>query len=118
MTVAWGASLPQSPLIEGYDEQMPDLVIRSKTTVGPGKVRRVATTGPELQVWPLMCTDAQRIALKSFFENDAAHGTINITHTDIDGNAITFRITQPPKFRLAPNSHNRWLTDLQIMILP
>jgi hypothetical protein len=45
MPLIWPPSLPSSPLVSGFQETAPTLVIRSSMDVGPPKVRRRATSG-------------------------------------------------------------------------
>ncbi|QLH37711.1 MAG: hypothetical protein HWD60_00095 [Defluviicoccus sp.] len=45
MSAVWPSSLPQKPLVDGFSETAPNLVVRSPMDVGPAKVRRRATAG-------------------------------------------------------------------------
>ena len=45
--IDWPATLPQEILAEGYEEGLPDVLVRTKMDAGPDKVRRRATAGED-----------------------------------------------------------------------
>lgn len=111
--VDWPATLPDSPLIEGFEEEDPDLVLKSETDVGPGKRRLRGTAGLGRMMYPLMLTTEQRAALLDFYRTDLARGVLsfNLTHP-ITGDPIECFITKPP--RPVAVSHNRFRVVLEL----
>ena len=49
----WPLSLPQSPIANGYKEDMPSNLIRSDAEYGPAKVRRRGGQNPLLSLLPI-----------------------------------------------------------------
>ena len=72
----WPASLPQAPLVEGYGEAPPDLLVRSQTDVGWAKTRRRATAGPTRITATYAMTGAQLAVFESFLSGDIADRTL------------------------------------------
>ena len=72
----WPASLPQAPLVDGYGETPPDLIVRSQTDVGWAKTRRRATAGPTRITATYAMTGAQLAAFESFLASDIADRTL------------------------------------------
>lgn len=99
MTEAWPGTLPQTPLLEGYTESLPNQVIRSQMETGPAKVRRRFTAAIKPFTVNLLMTLAQTVTLETFYETTLNGGVDQFTWlhprtTD----AITFRFVSPPVF--------------------
>ncbi len=72
-TPIWPVSLPQSPRVSGFKEQLPETVLRTSMDAGPVKSRRRFTTGPTPVTIELYLTRAQVAILDEFF-NDTCEG--------------------------------------------
>jgi hypothetical protein len=97
--VAWPSTLPQSPLLENWQETPPNLIIRTSMEVGVPKVRRRATTGPRAMTWPLLLTSAQVDILETFFYTTILAGSVIFTHKHPrTGAATNNRIKGPPVY--------------------
>jgi hypothetical protein len=92
----WPDTLPQLCLQEGYQETLPEVVIRSEMDAGPAKVRRRFTA----QVTPIKSkmrmNSAQKVYLETFFNVTTAGGSLSFTFPH-DGPDI-LRFTSPPVF--------------------
>lgn len=62
----WPLSLPQDILINGYEEQVPNTLIRSSMSHGPAKVRRRTTAGVRMFGAQMLLTKAQVATLDGF----------------------------------------------------
>jgi len=91
---AWPTSLPDYPLIQGYQESRQSGVVRTQMDTGPPKARRrFDATITEFQI-KLRLTTSQISTLESFFEVDLDYGALRFdwTHPRTD-NAVQFRFT-------------------------
>lgn len=113
----WPADLPQSALIEGYEEDEADNLLVTAMEVGPEKTRPRNTSKPYTIQWPLLLTVAQRASLKTFYKTTLAHGSLKYTHVHpVTGEAITCKISKPPKY--VPASGTKFTTVLQVEVFP
>ena len=78
---AWPTDLP-SPLLGGYSESPPNMVIASSTDTGPGKVRLRTTAGVRPLQWSFILTAAQVASLDTFFITTIKGGSLSFTATD------------------------------------
>lgn len=78
-------SLPQTALVTGYDENYPNMLLRSPMDTGPSKVRRKATNKPFTMTVPLIMSTAQKQLFEDF-----------VTNT-LEGGALRFGFTHPTK---------------------
>lgn len=95
---AWPVTLPQELLQRGYSQSAADLLIKSGTDAGPGKVRRRATAGVEPVTGNLVLTEAEVVILWTFFYNDLMAGALRFSW--LEPTILTykeFRFTSPPK---------------------
>ncbi len=115
--VAWPATLPQTPLIGGYKETVPDLALRTQMDTGPAKVRRRATAGVRPFQWPAILTTAQVATLDTFYVTTLNSGalpfTVNHPRTTV---SESWRIVEPPEY--VPLSGSLHRVNLKMEILP
>ena len=110
------ASLPQKPLMSGFSETMPNLVVRSQTDTGPAKVRVRATDGATSFDSQFRMTAAQLATFRTFFTTDLKAGTLAFDWKHPITNASrAFRVIDAPK--IAPGGAS-WLVSLRIEMLP
>lgn len=93
----WPASLPQTPLIDGYQEAFPDVRLRTVMDAGPAKMRRRYTAA----VTPIECrmvlTAAQVATLKTFYDTTLTGGTASFSWSNPrTSSAVTFRFAEVP----------------------
>ena len=112
----WPASLPQTPLIAGYKEKVPDLVLRTTMDTGPDKTRRRATAGVRPFDWPTILTTAQIATLDTFYVTTLNSGaltfTVNHPRTAV---SETWRFIGPPEYIPLSGSLHRVAIKLEIM---
>lgn len=112
---AWPASLPQSPLMQGYSEITKDTVLRSGMDYGPDKTRNTVTGVITLIKMRMIMTKAQTDTLDTFYHTTLNRvGTVDFTHPRT-GAAITFRFLRPPKYVPAGL---KYYVDMEIEVLP
>lgn len=65
----WPSTLPQSPLINSYQEATPDTIIRTGMSVGPDKIRRRLTDNIRKFSFSLFMTKDQIQILDDFIQS-------------------------------------------------
>lgn len=119
---SWPASLPDSPLVEGYQEKAPNLLIRQEVDQGPARVRRRCASRP----WPMsatfILTKAEAATLETFAYTTLQGGALpfNWTHPRT-GAAIDMRIVPggDALYTLAPaGSGVYWRASVALEVLP
>ena len=113
----WPDTLPPSPLIDGLEEEEPDIILRTQMDAGPAKTRLRFTSGVAPLKWPTLLTTEQRATLINFYRVTCAYGALsyNVTHP-ITGDTISVRFVKPPK--IVPASDKFFRTTLELEIMP
>lgn len=102
-TPSWPQTLPWRPLLDGYNETLPELTIRTQMDVGPAKVRRRTTANVRLvrlRVGPIARTNCG--VLETFYETTCQGGAVAFAwYADMKQSAIVFteawyRFIKPP----------------------
>lgn len=76
---AWPATLPQTPLTDGYSDTLANNVIATGMDVGPQKRRMRGTVAPRRITFQMRLTSAQVEALQTFFVTTTHYGTDSFT---------------------------------------
>jgi len=113
----WPVSLPQSPLIQGNNEQAPNNVIRTPMDVGPPKVRRRATAGVRNYTYQFHMTTTQVATLDTFYNDTLSGGSLEFDWTNPrTNNTEYFRFVTPPIYqKIGPDL---WLVNINLEQLP
>ncbi len=114
---AWPVSLPQRPLANSFQEQAPDLLLRSQMDQGPDKTRQRYTAGVRNMQMQMTLTAAQVETLDNFFINDLSGGAAKFdwVHPRTAA-AETFRFTEPPNY--SQLTKGAYSVSLNLEILP
>lgn len=117
MTIFWPYDLPDAPLL-GAVESVPDLTLRSPTSRGPAKVRRVQTDGPSPFQFDLNLTADQVESLRTFYVTTTAGGSVSFAHRHPRTRTLetTFRFVAKPQWVLLTPSLYR--ASVQLELLP
>lgn len=111
----WPATLPQAWLQDGYQETMPEVIVRTEMDAGPAKTRRRFTA----QVTPIKArmhlTADQKGYFEAFFNTTLKGGALSF-YFPHDG-SDTFRFAKPLP-ALSPKGGTRWLLDCNLEKLP
>lgn len=99
MAAVWPPSLPQRQLVDGYEETLPNIVVRTQMEAGAAKVRRRYTAA----VTPVRCnvvlTAAQAETLRTFFVDTVAGGALPFDWVNpLSNAAATYRFVEPPRW--------------------
>ena len=109
----WPDTLPQAWLNEGYQETLPNVMIRSEMDAGPAKSRRRFTA----QVTPikaqLLLTTTEKGYLETFFNTTTAGGSLSFTFPH--NGADVLRFTEAPTFS---KTGLAWTVDFELEQLP
>ena len=113
----WPSALPQRVLAPGYDEQPPELTLRTPMDAGPAKVRRRFTAGPRPIRASVRLSMAQRQALDDFFVTVLAGGALPFDWSHpVTSASATFRFRSPP--RITARTATLFDAALDLEILP
>jgi hypothetical protein len=117
---AWPVSLPQSPLVNGYDEQFPKMGLRSSMDAGPAKQRRRSTAAVTPISIRLALTNAQVETLLTFWKTDTGGGVLSFTWVHPrTGTAVTMRfIADQPPHPQPLDSEDLYSVSFPLEILP
>lgn len=80
--ITWPSSLPQSLLLDGFGQALPENRLRSSVDVGPAKVRRRTSQNVYLLSGDMVMTVEQWRILQSFVRNDLGEGSLPFTFLD------------------------------------
>ena len=114
----WPASLPQRLLADGFDEQAPDVLLRSQVDSGPEKVRPRFTAGVEPHRGQIQVTRPQLAAFRNFFKVDLVFGALPFdwVHPITEAPAVV-RFADVPSWR-ARNRGALFRISLSLKVLP
>lgn len=115
--MSWPQTLPQTFIIDGYQETWPDNLIRQPMDVGPPKTRQRQTA----KEYPIQCsqmmTTTQLGYLETFFKITKSYGALSFTmpHPRTTS-TVTAKFKQPPTF--APWGGGHWVVNYVFEISP
>lgn len=90
--VDWPASLPQTPLQDGYSEELQNVIISSQPDIGPAKLRKRTSAGVKKYNLSFLMSSTQYNTFITFFEGDANYGATKFNFDDpISGTSSEFR---------------------------
>jgi hypothetical protein len=72
----WPTSLPQKPLMAGFQENPQNIIVRSQTDVGPAKARRRVTVAVANFEMQFRLTSAQLATFRTFYATDIQSGVL------------------------------------------
>ena len=94
----------------------PDCLLRTATTTGPPKVRRLTSAAPTAWSMSWYLTTAQKNTFKAFWETTIYHGSISFIMTDPEtSSSRSFRILS---WALGREAQNVWKLDATVEKLP
>lgn len=127
---SWPSELPTDWLIAGYDEQMPDVLIRTQMEAGIPKVRRRYTTAVSPLSLSQVMTADEIATLEAFYIATLGRGAkrFSMTHPRT-GESVELRFVSPPRWQPteariedsgSPSAYtdNLWLVQAALEILP
>jgi hypothetical protein len=113
----WPGSLPVIPLVDGYRENLPDVLIRTQMDAGPVRVRPRYTAGVRPIQGKISCDKTQLATLDTFFITTLAYGSLPFDWINArTGATFSFRFVKPPIY--IPEHKDRWTVSLDLEILP
>lgn len=113
----WPATLPQSPLLSGFEEQPPDTRLRTQMDAGPPKTRRRWQTGVRKLTVDLLLSKDQVAILETFIFTTLEGGSLPFDWTHPrTGASTSFMLESIPKYSAV--THSLFQTSLSLEILP
>ena len=116
MATAWPTTLPDDLVIANGGGALGDNTIRSKTDIGPAKVRRRSTAAPDTLVGSQLLTATQFGYMDTFYKTTLVGGTLPMTWKHPVSRAeCDMRFLAPPAWQA---QGGRYLVTYQLEILP
>ena len=116
---AWPATLPDDPLIQGYDERTPVTGIRTNMDAGPAKQRNRFTAAVAPLQLTLDLTRAQVAILDSFHKDTLKRGALAFDWIHPRTQAVvSFRFINDRPLVFKPVSQQDWRAEVALEILP
>ena len=113
----WPETLPQRPLADGYTEDAPDALIRSRNDQGPEKIRRRTSAAPRNMRMVYLLSAEQTAALDAFYLETLKGGSLQFSAPHPrNGTEVAMRFLAPPSYESAGGAYFR--AALQLEILP
>lgn len=115
----WPVSLPQAPLLAGFQFAPQPNVIAFGTEVGPGKTRRRSTARVRTMPFSMHVTDAQLEDFTDFFETDLSDGALAFDLTDpVTGLTGSFQFDPASPWSASAIGPDLWLVSAQLRKIP
>jgi hypothetical protein len=113
----WPVTLPQEPIMDGYQESLGNVLLRTNMDVGPAKVRRRSAIRNDPITLFLKLTTAELAIFKDFCITSLHNclDTIQWVHP-ITGTSIDLRFTTPPVWE--PAEAGVWNVTMQLEVMP
>lgn len=117
MTIVWPVTLPEAPLLEGFQETAAATAIRTDMEQGPAKVRRRTTAGVGKLSMRYLLSKAEVVALETFYDATLGGGALSFSFTHPrTGASLSCRFTEPPQYVTTNGDH--FLAALTLETLP
>lgn len=113
----WPTELPQSPLLDNYDETFQQEFIRSEMDAGPVKQRRRFSASSTHIRASLIVTSSQLDDLRFFYDIDILGGSLAFSWVHPrTSEAVSMRFVSP--YSISPISGNIYRVTMELEILP
>jgi hypothetical protein len=114
--VTWPASLPQSPLVEGWTEQFADNAYRFKPRQGLEITRRKQSTRFNTQTLNFKLSKAQRQTFEDFYYDDCGGGVLSFEwEHPVTKVTYDFKWTESPPQMHSPDGGKTFIVSLSLM---
>jgi len=121
-TVSWPSGLPDKLLRDGYQEQPPELTVRSGMDEGPDKIRRWGTGNIRPIKGQQLMTSGQVDTLDNFYINTTKGGALRFdwtdprTYGDSPVTTVEMRFVERPRYQNIGG--DTWRVQLNLEIMP
>jgi hypothetical protein len=112
----WPDTLPVAPLLENFQELLPQTTIRTDMDSGPAKVRQRTTAGVGALMVSYLLNVAETVALDSFYQTTLSGGAtpFDFTHPRT-GAILSCRFSRPPEYTPAYGSYFKVTQSLEVL---
>lgn len=77
--IIWPVELPDEPLLQAYNEQLPKMIVRTPMDQGPAKTRRLSSTNSRFVNVEFIFTEAELEIFDEFFMTTILGGALSFT---------------------------------------
>ena len=113
---SWPSTLYGTVLKSGYNETVPENIIRTEMDVGPAKIRRRGTAAVRPFTFNLFLSPTQLSALDTFYVTTLKSGSLSFTfkspRTQVEGD---YQFVAPPSY--SPSDQG-YIVTCQLELLP
>ena len=114
--ITWPESLPQSPLLDGWQETLPDNTLRTEMEQGPAKLRRRSTAASGRMNAQFLLSASDCTVLDDFYASTLAGGVkvFRMIHPR-RAETISCRFAAPPEYAAVNGGYCRARITLEVM---
>ena len=114
--IVWPETLPQSPLLDGWQETLADNVLRTAMEQGPPKLRRRGSAGSGKMTVHFLLSRDDCALVDDFYQTALAGGIRPFTFTHPRRvQAVACRFAAPPDYTAAGDGFFRVRLSLEIL---
>jgi hypothetical protein len=115
-SLTWPASLPSSLLLDGYDEQMAPLTIKSDGSIARTEIRRRTTATATPIRGQLKLLKPQAVTFERFFEGDTIGGALPFTWAHPVHGSVRFAFAGAPELNAVDPKVYAASVDLEVLV--
>lgn len=114
--IVWPLLLPQDPLLDGWQENLPDNTLRTEMEQGPAKLRRRSTAASGRMTLQFLLSGSEGGVLDHFYTATLASGTkaFRMGHPR-RGDMMTCRFMSPPEYTAVNGAYCRARLTLEVL---
>ena len=113
-SIVWPLGLPARPLIPGFEETFPDIMLRTEVDAGVAKARRRFTAAARPITAPYRLSDSEVTTLDAFYLSTGAQPFDWVHPRTLT--TVSVRFTGPP--RATPRGAGLWDVTVPLEVLP
>jgi hypothetical protein len=116
MTIEWPETLPSAPLLDGFQEVLPDTALRTSMDEGPAKVRQRGTAGVGQMNVSYILSAAQAGTLADFHAQGLSGGTMRFDFPHPrTGQNVACRFRKAPTLSALNGGYYRARIELEVL---
>lgn len=115
-TPSWPGTLPQAPLVDGWQMELSDNRYTFQPRQGRAMLRQKQTQDIDIQDVRFYLTAAQLTTFLTFFRTTLGHGTLSFTFTDVvSGVSYDYQFSGTNPQITSPDGGNHYVVAAQLI---
>lgn len=112
----WPIALPAYPLLDNFQESVPNTVIRTDMEQGPAKVRQRTTAAVRKMSLAYLMSKTQVTALETFYLTTLQGGALAFDFIHPRSNTtVSCRFTKPPEYGAGNGNYFRVAIEMEVL---